>query len=98
MNAGNIVEANALGHGGKPHGRNWLVGRKGKKPTNDMTYAAPSEQYVQKLSAKIKQELESDLEAKVNAKVQENISWMLKKLGEANTSLKFDIRDVCATA
>ncbi|KAL8154920.1 hypothetical protein AgCh_000324 [Apium graveolens] len=64
VNDGNIVEANALFHGGKPHGRNWLVGRKGKKPTNDTTYAAPSDQYVQKLSAKIKQELESDLEAK----------------------------------
>ncbi|KAL8108735.1 hypothetical protein AgCh_024996 [Apium graveolens] len=87
VNAGNIVEANALVHGGKLHGRNWLVGRKGKKPINDMTYAAPSDQYVQKLSTKIKQDLESDLEAQVNAKVQENMSWMLKKLGEANPSL-----------
>ncbi|KAL8124599.1 hypothetical protein AgCh_012299 [Apium graveolens] len=42
VNAGNIVEANALVHG---------------------------DQYVQKLSVKIKQDLESDLEAKVNAKV-----------------------------
>ena len=52
VNFGNIVEANALVHGGKPHGRNWLVGRKGKKPTNDTTHAAPSDQYVHELSAK----------------------------------------------
>ncbi|KAL6569772.1 hypothetical protein OROMI_014286 [Orobanche minor] len=98
VNAGKIAEANALVHGGKPHGRNWLVGRKGKKPTYDTTPAAPSDQYVQELSAKIKQDLEADLEAKVNVKVKENMSWMLKKLRDANPSLKFDITDLCATA
>ena len=56
VNAGKITEANALVHGGKPHGRNWLVGKKGQK-------SAPSDQYVQELSAKIKQDLEADLEA-----------------------------------
>ncbi|KAL6497811.1 hypothetical protein OROHE_026961 [Orobanche hederae] len=98
VNAGKIAEANALIHGGKPHGRNWLVGRKGKKPTYDTTPAAPSDQYVQELSAKIKQDLEADLEAKVNVKVKENMSWMLKKLRDANPGLKFDITDLCATA
>ena len=98
VNAGKIAEANALVHGGKPHARNWLVGRKGKKRIDDTTPAAPSDHSVQELSAKIKQDLEADLEAKVNAKVKENMSWMLKKLGEANPGLKFDITDLCATA
>ncbi|KAL6517853.1 hypothetical protein OROMI_033554 [Orobanche minor] len=98
LNAGKIAEANALVHGGKPHGRNWLVGRKGKKPTYDTTPAAPSDQYVQELSAKIKQDLEADLEAKVNVKVKENMSWMLKKLRDAKPGLKFNITDLCATA
>ncbi|KAL6552755.1 hypothetical protein OROHE_008119 [Orobanche hederae] len=98
VNAGKIAEANALIHGGKSHGRNWLVGRKGKKPTYDTTPAAPSDEYVQELSAKIKQDLEADLEAKVNVKVKENMSWMLKKLRDANPGLKFDITDLCAIA
>ncbi|KAL6560282.1 hypothetical protein OROHE_006289 [Orobanche hederae] len=38
-----------------------------------------------------------DAEAKVNIKVQENMTLMLKKLGEANPGLKFDITDFCAT-
>ena len=37
------------------------------------------------------------MEAKVNRKVQENMTWYLKKLGEANPTLKFDIGDFCAT-
>ncbi|KAL6527917.1 hypothetical protein OROMI_029728 [Orobanche minor] len=56
------------------------------------------DQYVQELSAKIKQDLEADLEAKVNVKVKENMSWMLKKLRDTNPGLKFDITDLCATA
>ncbi|KAL6554092.1 hypothetical protein OROMI_019765 [Orobanche minor] len=76
VNAGKIAEANALVHGGKPHGRNWLVGRKGKKPTYDTTPAAPSDQYVQELSAKIKQDIKADLEVKVNVTVKANMSWM----------------------
>ncbi|KAL6556816.1 hypothetical protein OROHE_006692 [Orobanche hederae] len=42
-------------------------------------------------------QMESQMEAKVNRMVQENMTWFLKKLGEANHTLKFDIGDFCAT-
>ena len=47
---------------------------------------------------KIKQDLEADFMAKVNTKVKENMSWMFKKLGENNPGLKFDMKELCATA
>ncbi|KAL6582617.1 hypothetical protein OROMI_004695 [Orobanche minor] len=42
-------------------------------------------------------QMESQMEAKVNKMVQENMTWFLKKLGEANHTLKFDIGEFCAT-
>ncbi|KAL6523205.1 hypothetical protein OROGR_016808 [Orobanche gracilis] len=53
--------------------------------------------YVDELTTKIKLGLEIELEAKVNKKVQENLTWVLKKLGDANPDLKLDIGEFCAT-
>lgn len=98
VNAGKIDEANALVAGGRTHGQNWLVGRRGKKSEQNTTPPAPSDSYVQELTMKIKQNLEADFMAKVNTKVKENMSWMLNKLGEDNPGLKFDVKELCATA
>lgn len=97
VNEGKIDEANAVVAGGKTHGRNWLVGRQGKKLEKKST-SAPTDGYVQELTTKIRQELEADLEAKVNRKVKENMSFMLTKLGEANPDLNFNLGDFCPIA
>ena len=84
----------------KAHARDWLVGRCGKKSSGSSGLAAATtttDNYVQELTAKIKCDLEIELEAKVNRKVQENMTWVLKKLGDANPDLKLDIGDFCAT-
>lgn len=96
VDVGNIAEADAVVSGGKSHGRNWLVGRRGKMLEKNPT-SAPTDSYVQELTKKIKQDLEADLEAKVNRKVKENVSWVLKKLGEANPDLNLDVGDFCVT-
>lgn len=97
VEAGRVDEANAMVSGGKDHGRNWLVGRCGKK-AGTSSAPAPTNNSVEELTTKIRQDIEAELEAKVNRKVQENMSWLLKKLGEANPDLKLDIPDFCATA
>ena len=86
-------------NGDKEHASSWLVGRAGKKKIGQSsgTAAVPTEHSVQELTTKIKHDLEIELEAKVNRKVQENITWVLKKLGDANLDLKFDIGDFSAT-
>ncbi|KAK1375345.1 hypothetical protein POM88_031538 [Heracleum sosnowskyi] len=94
---GNEAEANAVASNGKTHAPNWLVGRQGKKTISTSTPVAHTEQYVHELTAKIRHDLEGELEAKVNRKVQENMTQMLKKLGEANPSLKLDFGEFCAT-
>ena len=33
----------------------------------------------------------------MNRKVKENVSWVLKKLGEANPDLNLDVGDLCVT-
>lgn len=81
----------------KSHGRNWLVGRGGKNARPTSTTPAPTDNYVQELASKIKQEIESEFDAKMNRKVQENNAWILKKLQDSNPELKFDITDFCAT-
>ena len=73
----------------------WLVGRQGKVAASTETPATPQSK-VEELNAKISQ-LESEMEAKVNRKVQQNMAWLLKKLGEANPGLKVDVTDFCAT-
>ncbi|XP_063947022.1 uncharacterized protein LOC135151762 [Daucus carota subsp. sativus] len=88
-------DADVMLPGGK-HGADWLVGRKGTAVALEKIHAIP-EPYVDELTAKITQNLENEMEAKVNRKVQENMAWLLKKLGEANPSMKFDIGDFCAT-
>ncbi|KAL6587889.1 hypothetical protein OROMI_000867 [Orobanche minor] len=88
-------DADAVLPDGK-HGRDWLVGRQGSLLALENTPAIPQPS-VDELTAKITQDLESQMESKVNRKVQENMTWFLKKLGEANPTLKFDIGDFCAT-
>ena len=78
----------------KDHGRNWLRGRPGQSSSS----AVPSDNnYVNELTAKIKHDLERELEARLNIKVQENMTMMLKRLGNANPDLKLDLGDFCPT-
>ncbi|KAL6582838.1 hypothetical protein OROMI_004916 [Orobanche minor] len=88
-------DADAVLPGGK-HGPYWLVGRQGSLLALENTPAIPQSS-TDELTAKITRDLESQMEAKVNRKVKENMTWFLKKLGEANPTLKFDIGDFCAT-
>ncbi|KAL6551267.1 hypothetical protein OROMI_021755 [Orobanche minor] len=88
-------DADAVLPDGK-HGPDWLVGRQGSLLALENTHAIPQPS-ADELTAKITRDLESQMEAKVNKKVQENMTWFLKKLGEANPTLKFDIGDFCAT-
>ncbi|KAL6570142.1 hypothetical protein OROMI_014656 [Orobanche minor] len=88
-------DADAVLPDGK-HGPDWLVGRQGSLLALENTPAIPQPP-ADELTAKITRDLESQMEAKVNRKVQENMTWFLKKLGEANPTLKFDIGDFCAT-
>ncbi|KAL6574897.1 hypothetical protein OROMI_012182 [Orobanche minor] len=87
-------DADAVLPDGK-HGPDWLVGRQGSLLALENTPAIPQPS-VDELPSKITRDLESQIEAKVNRKVQENMTWFLKKLGEANPTLKFDIGDFCA--
>lgn len=101
INLGNDAGAQAIISDGKSHGKNWLVGRRGKKCGSAAPATpepAPTERYVQELTEKIKNDLKGELEAKVNRKVQENMARMMKKLGEANPDLILDITDFCPTA
>ncbi|KAL6542596.1 hypothetical protein OROMI_024198 [Orobanche minor] len=88
-------DADAVLPDGK-HGPDWLVGRQGSLLALENTPAIPQPSS-DELTAKITRDLESQMEAKVNRKVQENMTWFLKKLGEVNPTLKFDIGDFCAT-
>ena len=97
VDVANIAEADALVSSGKSHTRNWLVGRRGKMAEKSSTTPGSSDSYVQELTKKIRKELEADLEEKVNRKVKKNVSWVLKKLGEANPDLNLDVGDFCVT-
>uniref|UniRef100_A0A166G3W6 Uncharacterized protein n=1 Tax=Daucus carota subsp. sativus TaxID=79200 RepID=A0A166G3W6_DAUCS len=57
----------------------------------------PGKKYKSNAKAVKKQIITKQLEAKFNRKLQDNIAWMLKKLGEANPNMKIDIGDLCAT-
>ncbi|KAL6563129.1 hypothetical protein OROHE_005716 [Orobanche hederae] len=96
---GNDAEADAIVSNGKSHGRNWLVGRRGKRFVSTSTPAptAPTEQQIHELMTKIRNDLESELEAKVNKKVQESMIYMLQKIGAANPGLNLDIGEFCVT-
>lgn len=93
---------------GKSHGPSWLIGRHTKSPK--VSKAAPTAgTYIQELATKIREDIADEVEAKVNKmvqsefdakvdeKVQENLTRMLKKLGEANPHMHIDIRDFSAT-
>lgn len=76
----------------------WLVGRQGKSVSSTDTPVVPvPDNYVEELTAKITQNVELEMEAKVNRKVQENMAWLVKKIGEANPEMKIDFTDFCAT-
>ena len=93
---------------GKRHGPTWLIGRHTKSA--EVSKDAPTTStYIQELAAKIKENIVEEVEAKVNKrvkdefdatvnrKVQENLSWVLKKLGEANPDMQIDVAGLCAT-
>ncbi|KAL6557384.1 argonaute 5 [Orobanche minor] len=88
-------DANVVLPDGK-HGPDWLVGKQGSFLALENTPTIPQPS-ADELTTKITRDLESQMEAKVNRKVQENMTWFLNKLGEANPTLKFDIRNFCAT-
>ena len=69
----------------------WLVGRRGQTAGSETTLVTPGP------SATDLAQITKQLEAKFNRKLQDNIAWMLKKLGEANPNMKIDIGDLCAT-
>lgn len=52
---------------------------------------------VDEVDLKLNRKIEAELDAWVNQKVQDNLTWVLKKLGEANPDLKIDIGELCAT-
>ncbi|XP_074369505.1 uncharacterized protein LOC141710913 isoform X2 [Apium graveolens] len=95
MKEGKEAEANAVASDGKAHAPSWLLGRTGTKSVSTSTKASTAQQ-VQDLTEKINV-LESELEAKFNKKLQENMAWMVKKLGEATPGMIFNLEDVCAT-
>lgn len=75
----------------------WLVGRQGKSVSSTDPAVPVADNYVEELTAKITQNVELEMEAKVNRKVQENMAWLVKKIGEANPEMKIDFTDFCAT-
>lgn len=93
---------------GKSHGPSWLIGRH-TKSAEVSKYAPTTSTYIQELAAKIRENIADEVEAKVNKKVQnefdakvnqkvrENLTWVLKKLGEANPDMQIDVGDLCAT-
>ena len=83
--------------GGKNHGKNWLVGRKGKIVETSSTPAPPDQIPIEELTTKIKQDLEANFEARMKQMMQENNARLLKRLGEANPQLNLNVEDFCAT-
>ena len=41
--------------------------------------------------------MEAKLESKVNQKVQENLAWVLRKLGDANPEMNINVEDLIST-
>ena len=92
---------------GKAHGPSWLLGRC-PKSTNSSS-SGMKESQISELTAKIRQDVvaemdeklkkkvQDEVDAKVNKKVQENLSWVLKKLGEANPGINVNLAELCAT-
>ncbi|KAL6560185.1 Multidrug resistance-associated protein 5 [Orobanche hederae] len=95
----------------KSHGPGWLIGRHDPKCLKTSTQAsapAPIDSYVQEMTKKIRHEVVVEVEAKLNQKVcaevdgkinqnvQDNLTLVLKKLGEANPILNVDIGEICA--
>ncbi|KAK1380994.1 hypothetical protein POM88_027738 [Heracleum sosnowskyi] len=92
----------------RKHGPQWLLGRC-VKPSKVSSSNVPTDTYVNELTAKIKQGLAAEVEEKVkqiqaevdeqvNKKVQQNLTSVLKKLGEANPNITINIEEWCVTA
>ncbi|WOG86475.1 hypothetical protein DCAR_0205682 [Daucus carota subsp. sativus] len=92
---------------GKAHGPSWLLGRCPKSANSSSS--GMKESQISELTAKIRQDVvaemdeklkkkvQDEVDAKVNKKVQENLSWVLKKLGEANPGINVNLAELCAT-
>ena len=46
---------------------------------------------------KVNKKVQAEVDAKVNQKVQENLTWVLKKLSEANPNMNVNLGDLCVT-
>ena len=55
------------------------------------------QELVVEVEEKLNRRVDEEVDAKVNRKVQDNLTLVLKKLGEANPDLKIDLTDICAT-
>ncbi|KAL6522453.1 hypothetical protein OROMI_031608 [Orobanche minor] len=78
---------------GKAHGPSWLIGRCvnfGKCSTSGTI-----RQEVVEMEEKLKK-VQEEVDAQVN-KVQENLTWVLKKLGEVNPSININLVELCRT-
>lgn len=82
--------------GEKIHGKNWLVRRKGKNSEKRST-PARVENSIDELTRKIKEDLPANFETRIKPMMQEKNARMLKRPGEGNPDLKFNIEDFCAT-
>lgn len=90
---GNTVET--VISNGKSHGRPLLIGRHAKcakQSTEALTNA-----YIHDLRQRLVEEMEAKLESKVNQKVQENLAWVLRKLGDANPEMNINVEDLIST-
>ncbi|KAL8109480.1 hypothetical protein AgCh_025539 [Apium graveolens] len=75
--------------GKKSHAPGWLIGRHDTKTVKKATSAASSDQYLQKLTNKIKENCVEEMEVKIeniNQKKQENLALVLKRLANTNPS------------
>ncbi|KAL8109477.1 hypothetical protein AgCh_025536 [Apium graveolens] len=73
--------------GKKSHAPGWLIGRHDTKTVKKATSAASSDQYLQKLTNKIKENCVEEMEVKIekiNQKKQENLALVLKRLANTN--------------
>ncbi|KAL8148906.1 hypothetical protein AgCh_006059 [Apium graveolens] len=84
--------------GKKSHAPGWLIGRHDTKTVKKATSTASSNQYLQDLTNKIKENCDEEMEAKIekiNQKNQENLALVLKRLADANPGLKIDLDQIC---
>ncbi|KAL8099422.1 hypothetical protein AgCh_031885 [Apium graveolens] len=76
----------SISRGKKSHAPGWLIGRHDTKSVKNATEIPAPTNLV-----------DDEVEAKVSQKVQDNLTFVLKKLVEANPGLKIDIAHICGT-